>query len=412
VWVGNVEIHDKASDWYAHGHDKDHAYDNVVMHIVGQDDAQAVTAEGRRLPQMVLNVPEEVKNNYEALLHSDRYPPCYAIIPSLDSLTVHSWLSSLLAERLEQKTTAIAQRVAATGGDWEAALFITMARNYGFGLNGEAFEAWAKSVPLQSAAHHRDNLFQIEALFMGQAGLLDPQAMNERHREAAMNDDYFSRMAAEYKYLAHKFALKPIDAGLWRFFRLRPQSFPHIRISQLAQLYFSHKSDLSRLRECRSVAELRTLLSTHATPYWQTHYAFGCPSAYNAKALSAASLNLLIINTAVPTLFAYGRHRRDEALCDRSLALLNQLRAENNNIVRLWKECGLTAETAADSQALIQLKREYCDKKDCLRCRIGYRYLTPPQPAPYGAGAEKRALRMSAGRISHINPISPTKTTD
>lgn len=175
--------------------------------------------------------------------------------------------------------------------------------------------------------------------------------------------------------MAHKFGLTPIDAGMWKFLRMRPQNFPHIRISQLAQLYHSRQSDLSRLAECTSVEQLKALLRTRVTPYWETHYTFGSTSVKNRKSISDPSLNLLIINTAVPMLFAYGRHRHDDTLCSRAFSLLSELRAENNHIVRLWEQCGLKAENAGDSQALIQLKKEYCDKKDCLRCRIGYEYL-------------------------------------
>lgn len=382
MWIGNVEIHDKASDWFVHGHDKDKAYDGVVMHIVGQDDAVAVTTEGRAVPQMVLEVPPEVAANYRELLSTDHYPPCYAVIPRLDSMATHGWLSCLLTERLEQKTAAIRQRAELSGGDWEAALFITMSRNYGFGVNGDAFEAWARNVPLHSAAHHRDSLLQTEALFMGQAGLLDPLSVPARYRDDALRDDYFIKLSTEYRFLAHKFGLKPIDNVMWRFLRLRPQNFPHIRISQLANLYHARRCDLSHLRECASPEQLHAVLQTHVTPYWETHYAFGSESRRSRKALSPSSLNLLVVNTVVPVLFAYGRYRRDDALCSRAFDLMSLLPAENNHIVRLWQECGLTADSAADTQALIQLKREYCDKRDCLRCRIGYRYLkSSPHPA-------------------------------
>lgn len=166
-----------------------------------------------------------------------------------------------------------------------------------------------------------------------------------------------------------------MPSRLWRYLRLRPQNFPHIRISQLATLYHSRKSDLSRLLECATIEQVKTLLATHVTPYWETHYTFGSTSCTTAKNISDSSLNLLVINTAVPMLFAYGRHRNDEKLCDRALGFLEQLKAENNRIVRLWQQCGLVVHTAGDSQALIQLKKEYCDRKDCLRCRIGYEFL-------------------------------------
>ncbi len=375
VWIGNVEIHERSSAWHTHGHDRDKAYDNVVLHVAGDVDAEVTTADGRRVPQVRMAVPPSVADNYEALLTADRYPPCYAVIPGLARLTVHGWMSRLLTERLERKTEAIMRRVELCGGSWESALFVTMARNYGFGVNGDAFERWAMSIPLQGLARHRDDLFQIEAVFMGQAGLLDPAAIPERRRAEAESDAYFDRLRHEYLYLAHKFGLKPIDAGAWKFMRMRPQNFPYVRLSQLAALYHSCRADLSRLAECDTAERMRQLLGTSATEYWQTHYTFGRASSRSAKSLSAASLDLIIINTAAPVLFAYGRHRRDDAMCDRAFDILAQLKAEDNHIVRLWRECGLKADNAGDSQALIQLKTAYCDRKDCLRCRIGYEYL-------------------------------------
>lgn len=376
VWVGNVEIHHRSSDWYLHGHDRDPRYDNVVLHVAGVADRDVVTSSGNRPPQMQLDVPAHVLQNYDSLLSADQYPPCYKIIPHLSTLTVHAWMSALQTERLEQKTEAIVRRVAQCDGSWESAYFVTLARNFGFGINGAAFEQWALSIPLHAVDHHRDDLFQIEAIFMGQAGLLCPEAIPPRHRDEALAEDYFNRLAGEYRYLAHKFALKPIDHRLWRFLRLRPQNFPHIRIAQLANLYYGHKAGLSRLVACADLKAMNDLLSTTVTPYWETHYGFGLPSRQKDKRLSAASVSLLMINTAIPMLFAYGRHRHDETLCDRAYSLLEQLKAENNHIVRQWKDCGLAVDNAGDSQALIQLKTEYCDKRECLRCRIGYHYLS------------------------------------
>ena len=375
LWVGNVEIHEKASDWFAHGHDHDGHYNNVILHVVGKADTEAMTARGTKPPQLELSVPQNVREHYKELLEIDQYPPCYQVIPSLSQVMLHSWMNALQIERLEQKTEAIQKRADDCGGSWESAYFITLARNYGFGLNGEAFEAWAKTIPLHAVGHHRDNLFQTEAFFMGQAGLLDLEAVPERYREAASQDDYFIRLRKEYLYLAHKFSLHPMDHGMWRFLRLRPQNFPHIRISQLANLYFQRKAGLSQLIECTTLQQMEEILKTRVTLYWETHYTFGSESSKNEKHLSPFSLNLLMINTAIPMLFAYGRHKSSDQLCDRAFDFLDQLKAENNYIVKMWKQCGLTIKSAGDSQALIQLKKEYCDKKDCLRCRIGYEYL-------------------------------------
>lgn len=383
LWVGNVEIHDRSSHWFAHGHDKDKAYDNVVLHVVGDADAIAITSDGKHVPQMLMSVPKSVADNYHELIKTDSYPPCYKIVPELSQLTVHSWMSALQTERLEQKTTAIEERVRQCGGSWEDAYFITLARNYGFGINGDAFEQWAKCMPLMAAGKHRDDLFQIEAIFFGQAGLLNSDTMPERHRSQALADDYFIRLRNEYQYLAHKFSLTPMDGTMWRFLRLRPQNFPHIRISQLATLYHERRTNLSMLADCNTMEELRTMLRSQVSEYWETHYTFGSESSRNKKSLSPSSIDLLIINTAITMLFAYGRHLHNETLCDRAFEFLEQLKAENNNIVRMWQECGLTVKTAGDSQALIQLKKEYCDRRNCLRCRIGYEYLKGMRGTPH-----------------------------
>ena len=375
LWVGNVEIHDKSSDWYLHGHDKDKNYDNVILHVAGVLDAEVMNTNGEFIKQMQLDVPDNVREHYDELQKTDSYPPCYKVIPDLTKLMVHSWMAALQTERLEQKTEAIRRRAEQCGGSWEDAYFVTLARNYGFGINSDTFEQWALNVPLSAVGHHRDDLFQIEAIFMGQAGLLELDTVPKHYQQDALNDGYFTRLRNEYQYLAHKFGLKPMDATRWNFLRLRPQNFPHIRLSQLANLYYQRKAGLSQLVECKTVEELKTLLSSHVTPYWETHYTFGSLSAKNEKHLSYGSLNLLLINTAIPMLFAVGRHRQKEELCDRAFDLLEQLKPENNYIIRMWQQCGLAVQSAGDSQALIQLKKEYCDKRDCLRCRIGYEYL-------------------------------------
>ncbi len=376
MWVGNVEIHDKASDWYHHGHDHDAAYDNVILHVVGRADVDDVrTNSGNHLPQLEITVPEPIREHYDQLITTDHYPPCYQLIPSLTRLMVHSWLSALQTERLEQKTEAIVQRVKRCDGAWDTAYFVTLARTFGFGVNGDAFEEWAMNLPLRALDHHRDDAFQVEALMMGQAGLLKTEALHERYGEAALAEGYFERLRNEYLYLAHKFGLTPIDHNRWKFLRMHPQNFPHIRIAQLVRLYTLGRTGLSMLLDCTSAKELYNLFDVGVTPYWETHYSFGHPSRKNAKRLSPASRRGLIINTVVPMLFAYGRYLGDDKLCDRVFDFLEQMEPENNHIVRMWEECGLHVDNAGDSQALLQLKKMYCDRKDCLRCRIGYEYL-------------------------------------
>lgn len=372
MWVGNVEIHEKSADWYAHHHDSDEAYNNVILHIASVMDADIVTADGSRPPQLELHVPQSVADNYCRLLAADPYPPCREAVLQLPSLTIHSWMSALGAERIDDKGVAIERRVAQSDGSWEKAFFITLARAFGFGTNSDAFEQWATALPLMQVGHHRDHPMQVEAMFLGTAGLLDADAMPQRQRDAALSDAYFTALRREYAYLAHKFSLTAMPRTAWRFMRLRPQNSPYIRLSQLATLYCSRRADLSRVASCATLDEVGGALVTEVGDYWRTHYSFGNESKANAKRLSAASVQLLVVNAVVPMLYAYGRHRQDETLIQRAATLMEELPPEDNTYIRLWKECGVKAENAADTQALIQLHRRYCERKECLRCRFGY----------------------------------------
>lgn len=375
LWVGNVELHLCSSDWYRHRHDTDPAYNNVVLHVVQAADCRVVTADGKTLPQLELSVPESVQANYRELRATDDYPRCHRMVPRFSTMTVHSWLSALLCERLEERAGRVLKRCEALQGDWETAFFITLARNFGFGLNGDAFEAWAWHLSPSALGKHRDNPFQIEAFFLGQAGLLVPEALPTGCRDAAVADGYYQQLVREYDYLAVKFGLTPMSCYEWKYLRLRPQNFPHLRIVQLAHLYCSGSASLSRILEAPDSVALCELLQTQVSAYWQTHYLFGCSSPGNDKKLSRSSLHLLLINTVAPTLYAYGMQHGQSRYCDRAIALLEALKAENNFIIRQWEACGIHVTSAADSQALIQLKREYCDRNECLRCRFGFEFL-------------------------------------
>ena len=365
LWIGNIEIHERSSDWFKHGHHADAGYNSVILHIASEIDTEISRSNGERIPQIQLICPEAVRTNYKELLETDSYPPCYRIIPSLPPFTAHSWMTALQMERFEQKATLLNERLKRCQGNWEDAFFITLARNFGFGLNGDAFETWAHQLPFRAVDKHRNDLFQIEAIFFGQAGIL----------EDSDGDGYYLRLKKEYTYLQHKFELIPMDASLWRFLRLRPANFPHIRIAQLACLYHRAYGLLSRIMETETLQGVRDILKGGTSEYWLTHYTFGGSSPSRPKALSNTSLDLLIINTVVTFLYAYGLHKGNRVLCARAGSFLEELKAENNYITRMWEQCGMKASNAADSQALIQLKKEYCDKKKCLYCRIGYEYL-------------------------------------
>ena len=368
LWVGNVEVHLRASDWMRHGHHTDRAYDNVVLHVVADADSDVARTDGRPVPQLVLPCPPEVVRRYDELARSEVMPPCHAILPALPRLTVHSWLSALQAERFGQKAEAIRHRLQQCGDYWEDAFFITLARNFGFGLNGDAFEAWAGRLPFRAVDKHRDNLFQVEAFFLGMAGLLEEDEPGA--------DDYCLRLQREWRYLQHKFQLPaPLPAGQWRFLRLRPAGFPHVRLAQLAWLYHTQCSLFSRVMEAETADEVKRLLQASTSEYWKEHYTFRKASPPKEKKLGKGALDLIVINTVVPFLYAYGQHKADETLCERATRLLESLRAEDNYVTRMWDGAGIPVQTAADSQALLQLQKSYCDKRDCLRCRFGYEYL-------------------------------------
>ena len=368
LWVGNIEVHTLASDWMRHGHDKDAAYDNVILHVEETVDCEVFRANGVPVPQLQLPCPDPVRQRYDELSHAEIYPPCYSILSSLPKLTVHSWLSALQVERFEQKARVIATRLERCNNHWEDVFFITLARNFGFGLNGDAFEAWASRLPFRAIDKHRDDLFQVEAFFFGQAGLLDEELPDA--------DGYYLKLQKEFRYLQHKFELSvPMTATQWRFLRLRPGNFPHVRLAQLANLYYKERSLFSRIMEADTLEAVRKLLTVTTSPYWEEHFNFRKVSSSREKQVGKNAQNLIIINTVIPFLYAYGLHKADELLCERATGFLESLKAEDNHIIRHWSGAGLPVSTAADSQALLQLQKEYCDKKDCLRCRFGFEYL-------------------------------------
>ena len=368
LWVGNIEVHTLASDWMRHGHDKDAAYDNVILHVAETVDCEVFRANGVPVPLLQLPCPDPVRQRYDELSHAEIYPPCYSILSSLPKLTVHSWLSALQVERFEQKARVIATRLERCNNHWEDVFFITLARNFGFGLNGDAFEAWASRLPFRAIDKHRDDLFQVEAFFFGQAGLLDEELPDA--------DGYYLKLQKEFRYLQHKFELSvPMTATQWRFLRLRPGNFPHVRLAQLANLYYKERSLFSRIMEADTLEAVRKLLTVTTSPYWEEHFNFRKVSSSREKQVGKNAQNLIIINTVIPFLYAYGLHKADELLCERATGFLESLKAEDNHIIRHWSGAGLPVSTAADSQALLQLQKEYCDKKDCLRCRFGFEYL-------------------------------------
>ena len=359
-WVGNVEVHLKSSDWLRHGHQEDRAYDNVVLHVVGEADTDVQLASGRVLPQVVIAAPHDVAESFSALMAQEAYPPCYRIIPHVAQIKVHAWLNALTVERLQQKTERIDRWLQQTGGDWERTFFIALARGLGFGINSDAFELWAAGIDLSQVGKHRDNLEQVEAFFLGTAGLL-PRALKAAEGKAGSSTA--ALWQREWKFLQSKFGLTAMPPEQWRYLRLRPQNFPHVRLLQLARLYHEAHLSLSPLLQAPDADAVRQLFAT-ALPQ-----------------LQKSSITLLLVNVAAPILFAHGRSHHDDERMEHAFALLESLPAENNNITRSWRLASLTVASAADSQALIQLRHAYCDRRDCLRCRFGAEYLAQ-KPLP------------------------------
>jgi hypothetical protein len=367
LWVGNVEIHNLASDWCRHRHDTDRVYNTVILHVAATVDVDKVCdSSGRIIPQWKMNVPEQITENYRFLLDNDRPVPCLSRIGEIPSIDLLDWKSALLTERLERKAADIYCLLDDKNCDWNEVLYIILARNFGFGVNNDAFELLARSLPLKIVLRHTSSPLQIEALFLGQAGLLE---------DDTVVDNYYGSLRNEYVFLKEKYKLKPLDCHLFRSLRIRPNNFPHVKIIQLAGLVGSSQGLFAKMLETDDINALRQFFSGAVSEYWKTHYHFGKTSHRSEKKMGLQTASLLLINVVAPMYYAYGQKKNDAAFIDRTFKILDATAPESNSIVKSFVSAGLLAENAADTQALIQLKREYCEKKKCIYCRIGRRLL-------------------------------------
>ncbi|MCR5473247.1 MAG: DUF2851 family protein [Prevotella sp.] len=375
LWVGNVSVLENASDWYLYGMDKDKSYDNVVLAVVGNADTDIINTKGDYISVMQMEVPQKVAKRYLILASDQGQAVCHQNVKeNITRLTLRSWLCAIQTERLEWQTEEIRRRAKEFGG-WDAAYFVTIARTFGMGVNGDLMERWAKSIPISVIEQRADDLFQLEALFLGQAGLLELDTIPEQFQHDALNEGYFAKLRKEYLYLAHKYSLLPLDGKQWKPMGKGSNRYPHSAFSFLANMYYQRKTSLQSMLACETAKEVTSLLNVSATPYWQTRSHFGAECKTCAKHLSVERLNLIVINAVVPMLFAYGREMSKEVYCDRAFDIIEQCKAETNAITKHWEQYGIKTDTAGDSQALIQLQCEYCDKRRCLRCRFGYEYL-------------------------------------
>ena len=363
LWAGNVEMHLKSSDWNKHNHSEDRAYDNVILHVVLEEDEPIFRESGERIPALELKkrISEKLSKTYLKLLHNEYWIPCQHHFFEVSEMKRNIWLDRLLVERLESKTDIIHQRLEQNKQHWEETFYQFLARNFGVKVNNDAFEQLARATPLIHLSKHKNDLFQIEAMLFGQAGML----------EENFKDDYPNRLKKEYHFLKKKYKLEPIDKVNWKFMRLRPANFPTIRIAQFAQLIFQSAHLFSKILEAENVEALEKLFQIEPSDYWKTHYTFDNESEEKPKKLGKTAIHLFIINTIAPFLFVYGRQKAETAFQDKALALLESLKPEKNSIIDGWKNLGVKPESAAQTQALLQLKNEYCNQKRCLECSVG-----------------------------------------
>lgn len=371
-WAGNVELHVKASDWMRHGHSSDPAYENVILHVVAFHDTFIERSDGSTIPQLIISLPHGFMALYGTMTSPVADIKCRNRLG--DILPIHKldWLESLAIERIQAKASRICEVLSASGGDWEQAAFITLARALGFGYNSEPFEMLARSLPLKYLHKHSDDLTMLEALLFGQAGLLDVGL----HQD----DAYYQLLCREYTFLAIKYGLKPIRT-IWK--SSRPQNSPFRRIAFLAKACLGGFSMLRKIVEHSYDADaIAELFSWELGGYWNDHSSFGNRDLTGGQKLSRSSINLLMINFAAPLMFAYARMTGDEYLEGDALKLLESLPAERNYITREWDAVGMKSKNAYNSQALIQLRKEYCDANKCLYCRFGYRHLKTAYETP------------------------------
>ncbi len=362
TWAGNIELHLKSSDWHLHRHGADRNYHNIILHVVWQNDQEIVDGNGCLLPTLLLQplVPKVLLSKYDWLMRSQDFVACEKQLPVLSGLSWLAWKERLAVERLQDKSAHVLQALQQANNHWEEVFWWMLARNFGIKVNADVFESLAKSIPLNVLAKHKNQIHQLEALLLGQAGLL----------QATFTEDYPLLLQREYRFLQKKYACTPPTMSPY-FLRMRPANFPTIRLAQLAMLVYQSSHLFSKILEAGKLDDVRVLLNVTANDYWHYHYRFDDPVDYQPKQLGVQMVDNIIINTVVPVLFAYASHKKDGDCRDKTLAWLAELTPEVNTILKGWKSLGVSAANAMESQALIELKNNYCNKKRCLECAVG-----------------------------------------
>ena len=368
LWAGNVEVHIKSSDWYVHNHETDSAYDNVILHVVYEHDTEIYRKDNSVIPTLELKtfINKDVLHNYQKLFaNQNKWINCESDFAAIPELTLNNWLERLFFERLERKAKTIDELLIASKNDWEAVLFKLLAKNFGLKVNGEAFFSLAKSIDFSVVRKLQSKPEQLEALFFGQAGLLNDD----------IQDVYYLGLQKEYAFLKQKFGLTNTQVVPLQFFRLRPPNFPTIRLSQLAILYNKHNNLFSKVIATNTIDELYSLFKISTSEFWENHYTFSKVSKTSKKMLTKSFIDLLLINTILPLKFCYAKQKgklNDEVI----LTIAQHITSEKNSIVNAFNNLKEVSTSALQSQALLQLKVEYCDKNKCLQCAIGNSLIT------------------------------------
>lgn len=364
-WIGSAEIHILASGWMDHKHDRDPAYDNVILHIVWSNDMAIRRSDGSLLPTVVLanRVDQKFFLDYQRLVNSPEEIPCAQFMPQVNDIVKLSMLDRVVIERLESKSIRILDMLDKTRNDWEETCFQSLARSFGYKINADPFQQLARLLPYKVLRKHSDKLLHVEALLFGQAGFL----------EEDLEDDYYRLLKREYNLLRQKYSLseRRLNKVQWKFLRLRPANFPTIRLAEFAALVFSRPFLFSAIMEATTYRELESLFSVRQSEYWSKHYTFTATTREYVNGLGTSSIGTIIINAVAPLLVAYGKSKGEQRYIDRAVTILQQAPGEVNTIVSQWRNLGMKSKTAFDSQALIELQNSYCSKRRCLDCNIG-----------------------------------------
>ncbi|WP_378185324.1 DUF2851 family protein [Aquimarina sp. W85] len=368
-WAGTVEIHIKSSDWYVHGHEKDINYDNVILHVVWEDDVEVLRKNNSKVPTLALKefVAPAVLNTYNKLVLSNKsssWLSCEKQLVDVPAFTAANWKEKLYIERLLFKNDTIVSLCKTTKNDWEAVFYTLVAKGFGLNANGEAFMSMVQSIPYKLIRKYKNSIQQLEALLFGQQGLLDQE----------IEDPYYQSLQEEYKFIKHKHDLSNVGVLSAEFFRLRPSNFPTIRLSQYAAFVSSDDHFFESILNFDRIEQFYNIFNVATSNYWETHYTFGKESKFRKKRITNPFVDLLLINVVVPFLFAYNRSQGSE---DHSklFALIQQLRPEQNAVIEIFKKAGMQVNSAMDSQACLQLKTLYCVKNKCLQCAFGNYFL-------------------------------------